>query len=571
VLVVYSTRRDAQVALVGERELPRIVEDGLRGRLDYYAEFIDPARFSDSEYQEALSTFLREKYQDHRFEVIVAVGGDATAFADKHREIFAGAPPLVFYGTSRAMRRPADSTGVIGELDFASTVSLAAALDPSLRHVYVVSGADGGDRATQRIAVEQLRPFQPRLEIVYFSGLPTRELEEKLRQLPPHSMVLYLVVGLDGAGQYFHPLRYLERVIAAANAPTYSWVDSTVGLGVVGGSLKSQSAQMQAVANLTLRVLRGERADAIPVAYPDLSVDQVDWRQLRRWGLRESLVPAGAVVLFREPSLWERYKSYVVVALVLLLAQSGLIAGLLVERRQRRKAEEDLRANQGELRTSYERIRDLGSRLLKGQETERAHIARELHDDVAQQLALIEMDLTLLASGQHADTRLTSEVLHRVQGVGRSLRELSHRLHPAKLRLIGIIVALKGLQEETAPSGITVAFTHNGVPASLPSDVTLALFRVAQEALQNARKSSGARHVSIDLLGTPEIISLTIRDDGRGFDVKDAWGRGLGLVSMRERVEGVGGRLHIQSAAGAGTRLDVHVPLGAAERGSVAV
>src|SRR3954469_18952579 len=379
VLVVYSTRRDAQVALVGERELPRIIEDGVGGRLDYYAEFIDPARFSDPAYQDALSTFLRTKYEDHRFELIVTVGADATAFADKHRDIFAGAPPVVFYGTSKAAPRPGNATGVIGELDLAGTVTLAATLDPTLQHVYVVSGADTGDRTTQRIAAEQLRGFQSRLEIVYFFGLPTRELEEKLRTLPPHSMVFYLIVGLDGAGQYFHPLRYLERVVAAANAPTYSWVDSTMGLGVVGGTLKSQSAQMEAVADLAVRVLRGERADAIPVAFPNLNANQIDWRQLHRWGLRESAVPAGAVVLFREPSLWERYRSYVVIALVLVIAQTALIAGLLVERRHRRKAEESLRANQAELRASYERIRDLGARLLRAQETERAHIARELH------------------------------------------------------------------------------------------------------------------------------------------------------------------------------------------------
>src|SRR4051812_44574474 len=135
VLVVYSTRRDAQVALVGERDLPRIIEDGVGGRLDYYAEFIDPGRFSDPAYQEALSTFLRKKYEDHHFELVVTVGGPATAFAGSPREIFAGAAPVVFYGNSKALPRPGNATGVIGELDFAGTVSLAATLDPMLQHV----------------------------------------------------------------------------------------------------------------------------------------------------------------------------------------------------------------------------------------------------------------------------------------------------------------------------------------------------------------------------------------------------------------------------------------------------
>jgi len=568
VLVVYSARRDAQVASIGERDLPRLLDNGLNGLLDYYSEFIDPGRFSDSAYQTALARFLNQKYAGHRFDLIVAVGDSATSFVAAHRDDFAGAPPIVFYGTSRAAKRPANATGVIGELDLKGTVTLAAALDPGLRHVYVVSGGDPGDKSLESLARRQLAGL-PAIELVYLSALPTAQLEQTLAHLPVHSMVFYLVVDKDGTGQYFHPLQYLDRVSGAANAPTYSWVDSALGHGVVGGSLKGQTAQMQAVAELALRVLWGEPADGVPVAVRDLNVLQVDWRELQRWGISESRVPAGTEILFREPSPWERYRSYILAALALLVAQSALIAGLLFQRRYRRKAEEQLLDSQAQLRASYDRIRDLGARLLNAQEGERSFIARELHDDVGQQLALIEMDVKLLGGGP--EVSLASEILERIQAVSRSLRELSHRLHPAKLRLIGLEVALKGLQSEIAQGGIDVQFQYEGVPAALPPDVTVCLFRVAQEALKNAAKYSGATKIMVSLTTEGTDLVLSIEDNGTGFDIPAVWGKGLGLVSMMERIEAVGGDLKIRSSAGSGTRLDASVPLDNEREGSVAV
>jgi signal transduction histidine kinase len=378
-------------------------------------------------------------------------------------------------------------------------------------------------------------------------------------------------VDQDATGQFFHPLQYLDRVSAAANAPTYSWVDSALGHGIVGGALKSQAGQMEAVANVTLRVLRGERADTIPVAFRDLNVRQVDWRQVQRWNLNLAGLPAGTAVLFREPGAWERYRSYILTALIVLIAQSALIGGLLVQRRQRRKAEEQLLDSQAQLRASYDRIRDLGARLLKAQEGERAYIARELHDDVSQQLALIEMDLKLLESGQPVEAGLVAETLERVQNASDSVRELSHRLHPAKLRLIGLVVALKGLQRETSQSGIAVEFTHDNVPNTLPPDLTVCLFRVAQEALQNAVKYSRARTISMRLVGRDQELLLTIEDDGEGFNIPEQWGKGLGLVSMMERIDALGGDLKIRSAPGAGTQLEAVVAIDGEHAGSVAV
>ena len=148
-----------------------------------------------------------------------------------------------------------------------------------------------------------------------------------------------------------------------------------------------------------------------------------------------------------------------------------------------------------------------------------------------------------------------------MQSLARSVHDLSHRLHPAKLRLIGLVAALTGLQREPAQAGIPSDFSHDNVPRTLPPDVTLCLFRIVQEALQNANKYSRAQLVSVSLRGRPDRLELTVVDDGVGFDVEAVWGKGLGLVSMSERVEAVGGTLRVRSAPGAGTRLEVVVPL----------
>jgi len=558
VLVVYSTRRDAQIVTVGDRELPRILEQGLPEGLDYYSEFLDQARFAQSDYQTAFRNFLESKYRGHRFDLVIAMGENPLGFLVKYRDSLFSGTPLLYFSDRQTPRYP-NTTGVIATANLSATMDLALQLQPETEHAFVVSGAGAELLDTAR---QQLRPFESRLNITYLAGLPTAALEARLKSLPARSIVYYLVVDRDGAGRIFHPLEYLDRVVASSNAPVYSWVDSAMDHGIVGGALKDQLAQTQAVGRFALRVLGGEAVESIPPVPDDLSVVQVDWRQLRRWSISESRVPAGTVVRFRTPSAWDRFAPYFVAAAALLVAQSGLIGGLLIARSRRRQAEASLLENQIELRQSYERIRALGARLLNAQETERSRIARDLHDDISQQMALLEIDLEQLAGVVSEDAEgLMLETLQRAQEIGRSVHDLSHRLHPAKLRLIGLVAALQGLRRELSQENLEIAFHHKNVPASLPEELALSLFRVVQEALHNAIKYSQGHKVTVDLRGSPSGLALTVVDDGVGFDVEMMWSKGIGLISMQERMDAVGGSLEIHSNPGAGTRLEVGVPL----------
>jgi two-component system sensor histidine kinase DegS len=136
--------------------------------------------------------------------------------------------------------------------------------------------------------------------------------------------------------------------------------------------------------------------------------------------------------------------------------------------------------------------------------------------------------------------------------------------------LIGLVPSLQALQREMERSVIVMNLVHDDVPPILPQEVTLCVFRVVQEALKNALRYSGARVVSVSLNGTPGRLTVMIADDGEGFDVAAAWGQGLGLVSMSERVEALNGTFEVQSSPGAGTRLIFTVPFAADARMAVA-
>jgi signal transduction histidine kinase len=560
VLVLFSTRRDSQFSTLGDADLARILDAGLGRDLDFYSEYIDYTRFPDPEYKRAFRDFLALKYKDVRFDLLMTTHEAASEFISLERESLFPGTPVVFLSNRAAPRRIENSSGLIRERNFEATLTFIRQLQPDLEHLFIVSGAADADRDYETAARQQL-PRDPNLDVTYLSGLPTSALERRLSTLPPRSAVFYLLVTEDGDGNKFHPLEYIDRLAATANAPTYCWVDSAMQHGILGGSLYSQKAAIEALGQLALRILHGESPDTIPITALKLNTNQIDWRQLQRWRIPESRLPDGTQVLFREPSLWGRYKGYVLAALAVLLTQTALIAGLLIQRSRRRRAEENLRGSQSELLRSYERNRDLGARLLRAQETERSRIAGELHDDICQRMLLLTIELESLRRGGTDGAPMTA-ALTAARDISKSLHDISHQLHPTRLRMIGLVTALDRLCAELSRAGIGISFTHTNVP-TLPAEVMLCLFRVVQEGLQNAVKYSNASQVTVHLRGNTGELTLTVIDNGNGFEVDAAWGKGVGLASMLERLEAIGGSFEVYSRPGIGTRLVGKVPLDA--------
>lgn len=214
-------------------------------------------------------------------------------------------------------------------------------------------------------------------------------------------------------------------------------------------------------------------------------------------------------------------------------------------------------------------LRDLSRRVITAQEDERRRIARDLHDDFQQRLALLQIELDGLA---HASATLTADAVtrrardlwSRTLEIGTALHQLAHRLHPSKLETLGLLGTLAGHCRELAQHGLRVTFSHDNVPASIPADVALCIFRVVQESLQNVSKHSGVTEAHVTISATGAALRVVVADNGRGFDVTTARTHaGLGLVGMRERVELVGGSMTIRSAADRGTSVQFSVPVSA--------
>jgi len=224
------------------------------------------------------------------------------------------------------------------------------------------------------------------------------------------------------------------------------------------------------------------------------------------------------------------------------------------------------------LRDITERIRTeealsrLGQRLIQAQEEERTRIARELHDDISQRLALLAIDLDVLKrqvpAGAAELTNVIEAVRKQAEDLVRDIHCLSRGLHSTRLDYMGLPSAAAGLiREISGRQGVEIDFDSEGVPTDLSNEISLCLFRVLQESLQNAVKHSGSRHFRVTLAGSPDEVRLMVRDAGRGFDPAAVEGRGLGLISMKERLKLVEGDLCIESRLNHGTLVYARVPL----------
>jgi PAS domain S-box-containing protein len=213
----------------------------------------------------------------------------------------------------------------------------------------------------------------------------------------------------------------------------------------------------------------------------------------------------------------------------------------------------------------------VGRRLIEAHEEERTWIARELHDDIGQRIALLAVELEhldLQAPGSVVDVHEYLRHAHqRVSDLAKDIQALSHRLHSSKLEYLGLVTAAKSFCHELSEQrNVRIEFKHSDIPATIPKEISLCIFRVLQEALQNAVNHSAEQNFTVEVHGTKEGISLTVSDSGIGFNWQDAMNRrGLGLISMRERLRLVNGELSIQSAPGRGTIVLARVPLGDTE------
>jgi PAS domain S-box-containing protein len=225
-----------------------------------------------------------------------------------------------------------------------------------------------------------------------------------------------------------------------------------------------------------------------------------------------------------------------------------------------------------ERKLAEEALADMSRKLIEAQEQERARIGRELHDDINQRLGILSVEIDRMkeaAPATYGELRSRMDELgKRTSEISDTVQSLSHELHSSKLEYLGLVSAMRGFCKEFSDKHkVEIDFSSEGMPSTVPPDVSLCLFRVMQEGLQNALKHSGVRFFEVKLHGSSTDIQLTVRDSGVGFDpelIKDT--QGLGLISMQERVRLVKGAIMITSRPQSGTEIDVRVPLSAGEQ-----
>jgi signal transduction histidine kinase len=216
-------------------------------------------------------------------------------------------------------------------------------------------------------------------------------------------------------------------------------------------------------------------------------------------------------------------------------------------------------------KVAEETLADLERRLLDAQEEERSRIARELHDDINQRIAILGWEIHSWDPSlpEPEPGAFCASLIDRLTTIGTDIQAISRRLHSSHLEYLGLETAAEVLCNDLRKQQeVEIDFTCDGIPRTLPKDISLCLYRVMQEALQNALKHSGARRLTVELVGDPGGIRLAVSDDGEGFDPQSIdKHHGLGLISMRERMRMVHGEFTVRSEPGHGTTVTCTVPL----------
>ena len=535
-------------------------KDGLED-IDIYEETVEPNRLGGDKHSALFRRYLADKYASRDLDVVVTVWDRALNYALENRAaVFPHAPIVAVVQRSRSLPADIPVAQITTGAQFTDTIRLALTLHPNTRRIAIVDGMLDSNGDVQTEVIEQLKLFMPQVTLEYLRDLPLADLIHRIERLPGDSLILYARQTMRTPTAGMAQGEALKSVAHASRVPIYVVSDQLVGLGAVGGFVLEAESFARLAADTALRVAAGTPVRDIPTQAGPIQ-PMFDWRQLHKFGVTLDKLPAESDIRFREYTFWEQNQRYIVAALAVFLVQSGLIVGLLIQHGSRRRAERALRTNEQELRASHDDARRLAGRIIAAQEVERARIARELHDDISQKVALLAMDIHQVSKAR-ADDRGTRE-----RDGGPRLRD-RHRSPQPVARAppfeaadtrpgAGDAIFLPRLRR---PPQMTVDFTHDRMPPNVPGDPALCLFRIAQEALQNVAKHSGATNATVRLTGEDGFLHLEVIDSGAGFDAQKL-SNGMGLLSMRERVYFLGGDMDIWSMPGAGTQISVRVPI----------
>ncbi|HEX5889049.1 MAG TPA: ABC transporter substrate binding protein [Pyrinomonadaceae bacterium] len=589
VLVLYWDTKD----FAGNISFDQGFQAGMRSepsnQWEIYSEYLDTTRFPGEHQAELLRDYLREKYAAQKIDAVVATPDPALEFLLRYRSDLFSNSPIVFV----AVRRPPPEvlaagpglTGIIRANTHRKTVDLALKLQPETQELYVISGTPERDKRFEMAAREELAGYEKKVRITYLTDHPVSDLVNRVKALPQRSIVLYVwqrsAVESEKA---LHTFQILEQISRNASVPIYGMGSRNVGYGIVGGYVQDSERNGLEAAELVRRIFNRTRASDIPVDSAS-SVPMFDWRELKRWGISESNLPNGSVVLFKEFTIWEQYRWRIILIGALLILETVIITALLLERRRRRRAKEALDRLNAELETRIE----ARTNALNAKTHELETFAYSVAHDLKAPLRGIDGYTGLLLEdyAQQLDGEGRT-FLEKIQGSTDEMNQLiddllaysrleRRELKTDRVELAPVINSLvEEKRREATEHPIEFVVNVNGaiVIADL-SGLAQAVRNYLDNAIKFTRKVTQPR-IEVGSKEDSESCVLWVRDNGIGFDMKyhdrifdifqrlngseDYPGTGVGLAIVRKAMERMGGRAWAESEPGNGATFYLEFP-----------
>jgi signal transduction histidine kinase len=558
VLILQSFGRDFAVW----NAVPPAFKEELARQLPWPIQFheaaLETARADQPQAETAFAQYLQALYAQHQPDLVVPVGAPAAQFLCRYRASLFPQAPLLVGGIDQrllpTLSLSSNDTAVVAQLDLAACIEIMWQLFPATTNLAIVFGNSPHEKLWLAECKQAFEPYTNRLRFIWVNELSFPEMCLRLASLPPNSAIGYGTLLVDAAGVPHEQLQALERLCAVANAPVFGTEEEELGHGIIGGTLTSGRALGLETARLAARILRGEPPGSIAPSVIGAGSPKFDWRQLQRWRVGASQLPPGSVVRFREPTLWQRYRWYILGALGIMAAQAATIMGLVLHRARRRAAEA----------SAYE----LAGRLVAVQENERRDIAGKLHDGLGQDLLVIASQAQLSLSQSEnppATVARLKEIAETARQAIQQTRSMAHNLRPGLLDELGFTKAVQASADKAAKAaGLALDLKLADVEGLMSPEFEVNLFRIIQEILNNVLKHAGAARVKVTLTRERAHLRLVVEDNGRGFDPKLLESlapdqRGLGLHEITERAKMMRGRATIRSRPGQGTQVTVEV------------
>jgi signal transduction histidine kinase len=363
VLMIFSEGRDLPGNMMMQQAVQAEMLAHSTNPVEFFTESLDASHFSNPSYYPQFENYLRDKYSGQNLDLVMAFMARDFSLADELPSSVVSNLPAVFVAVNELEvpgtlgRRP--FTGIVQRYDIQGTIKFIFQLQPETRRVVVVSGVS----RTDQIILDRIRKTAESVDGVKFefwTNRPMAEMREAAASLPEDTVILLSPVQQrDVTGQPFYTLQIAEMLAPSASVPVYVLGAGLIGTGATGGSVVDFESLGTLAGRLAEKALAGTPVNQIPIEVRTNGTPMVDWRALKRWDIKQSRLPVNCVVRYRPHSMWEEHQALILFAGTVLLAQAITIAALLVQRRQRRRAEAEIQQQRTEL-THVARVSTMG-------------------------------------------------------------------------------------------------------------------------------------------------------------------------------------------------------------------